>query len=58
MSLARLSILAGAGRSYEGEGCGSKVDFLAGVGPQRYECSTGAAGLFSSHKEQGGHQGE
>lgn len=58
MSLGRLSILAEAGRSHEGEGHGSRVDFLAGVGAQRYECSTGAAGLVSSHKEQGGHQGE
>lgn len=43
MSLTRLSIQAGAGRSHEGQGHGNKVDFLAGVGAQKYECSTGAA---------------
>lgn len=43
MSLVRLSIQAEAGKSHEGEGHGNKVDFLAGVGAQRYECSTGAA---------------
>lgn len=43
MSLAGLSILAGTGRSHEGEGHRSRVDFLAGVGAQRHECSMGAA---------------
>lgn len=36
MSLPGVSILAGAGRSHEGEGHRSRADLLAGAGAQRY----------------------
>lgn len=59
MSLPGLSILAGAGRSHEGEGHRSRLDLLAGAGAQRYVFYRGSwGGLVSSHKEQGSHQGE